>query len=93
MAALEHVASTMESPDQGEADLARALYVRFGVERAIERASMHAAALAGGMAFVASSEIAYLLAASRALAFHPPSRVSAGASLSDYLVSGRLMLM
>ena len=57
--------------------LARALYARYATERTIERVVMSAAATAGGMAFIESSEVAYLLGATRALAFHPPSRAAA----------------
>jgi alkylation response protein AidB-like acyl-CoA dehydrogenase len=47
---------------------------------------------AGGMAFIESPDIAYLLAATRALAFHPPSREAAAAPLVRYLSGGPLML-
>lgn len=89
-AALEQVAAAMASPGGSDDDLARALCVRYATERAIERTAMAAAALAGGMAFIGSSEIAYLLAASRALAFHPPSRASASEGLVRHLTGGSL---
>ena len=91
-AALEHVAAGVTDTDDNDALLARALYARFGVERAIERASMAAAAAAGGMAFVASSDVAYLLAVGRALAFHPPSRGAASEPLARYLAGDPLTL-
>jgi hypothetical protein len=91
-AALEHVAAGVTDTDDNDALLARALYARFGVERAIERASMAAAAAAGGMAFVASSDVAYLLAVTRALAFHPPSRGAASEPLARYLAGDPLTL-
>ncbi len=46
----------------------------------------------GGMAFVESPEIAYLLGATRALAFHPPSRAAAAGPIARYLAGGPLML-
>jgi len=91
-AALEHVAAGVTDTDDNDALLARALYARFGVERAIERASMAAAAAAGGMAFVGSSDVAYLLAVARALAFHPPSRGAASEPLARYLAGDPLTL-
>jgi hypothetical protein len=44
------------------------------------------------MAFIESSEVAYLLAATRALAFHPPSRAAASGPLARYL-SGDLLTL
>jgi len=60
-AALEQVAAVAVTAGDNDALLARALYARFATERAIERAVMSAAAAAGGMAFIESPEIAYLL--------------------------------
>jgi alkylation response protein AidB-like acyl-CoA dehydrogenase len=97
-AALERVASvaetaeTAETADDNDALLARALYVRFAAERSIERAVMSAAAAAGGMSFIESPEIAYLLGATRALAFHPPSRATATGPIARYLAGGPLKL-
>jgi alkylation response protein AidB-like acyl-CoA dehydrogenase len=91
-AALEHVATTATDTDDNDALLARALYVRYATERTIERVVMSASAMAGGMAFIESPDIAYLLAATRALAFHPPSREAAAAPLVGYLSGRPLML-
>jgi alkylation response protein AidB-like acyl-CoA dehydrogenase len=92
-AALERVAATAASAggDLGD-QLAQALYVRYAAERAIERVAMAAAAVGGGMAFIGSSDVGYLLAASRALAFHPPSRTGASEALARHLVGGELTL-
>ena len=76
-AALEQVAAFAATAGDNDALLARALYARFATERAIERVVMSAAATLGGMSFIESPEIAYLLGATRALAFHPPSRAAA----------------
>jgi hypothetical protein len=86
-AALEHVACAMTSDN--DALPARALYARFATERAIERVVMSAAAALGGMSFIA--EIAYLLGATRALAFRRLSRVVAG-PIARYLADGPLTL-
>jgi hypothetical protein len=72
--------------------LALSSFVRYHPERAIERTVMAASALAGGMAFISSTDIAYLLAASRALAFHPPSRASARSALAEHMKGGALVL-
>lgn len=91
-AALEQVAATAADAEDNDALLARALYVRYATERTIERVAMSASALAGGMAFIESPEIAYLLAATRALAFHPPSREAAAAPLVRHLSGAPLIL-
>ena len=91
-AAIEQVAATAASADDNDALLARALYVRFAIERVIERVVMAAAAVAGGMAFIESPEIAYLLGATRALAFHPPSRAAAAGPIARYLAGEPLTL-
>jgi alkylation response protein AidB-like acyl-CoA dehydrogenase len=90
-AALEQVASVAATDDH-DAMLARALYARFATERAIERVVMSAAAALGGMAFIESPEISYLLGATRALAFHPPSRAAAAGPIARYLAGGLLAL-
>jgi alkylation response protein AidB-like acyl-CoA dehydrogenase len=91
-AALEQVASAAATAGDNDALLARALYARFATERAIERVAMSAAATLGGMSFIESPEIAYLLGAVRALAFHPPSRTAAASPIARYLAGGPLTL-
>jgi alkylation response protein AidB-like acyl-CoA dehydrogenase len=91
-AALELAAITAAESEDNDNALARALCARYSAERAVERAAMAASAMGGGMAFVGSSEIAYLLAASRALAFHPPSRAAASEPLARHLAGDRLVL-
>ena len=68
MAAVEAVALSLPAQDDADVErlLTRSLYVRYGVENAVARTSMAAAALAGGIAFVSSPDVAYLLAASPA---------------------------
>ncbi|HVR38680.1 MAG TPA: acyl-CoA dehydrogenase family protein [Thermoanaerobaculia bacterium] len=85
MASLEGVARAMMTGERGEAILVQSLFVRFAVQQAIERATSRAVELLGGMAFIRSREIAHLLAASRALGFHPPSRLSVAPALDGYL--------
>ena len=90
MSALEGVACAMRMEHARDDLLPRALFVRYATQRAIERAAMAAAELLGGLAFVSSPEVPYLLAATRALAFHPPSRLSSADALSGYLAGARL---
>jgi alkylation response protein AidB-like acyl-CoA dehydrogenase len=91
-AALEQAASAAATADDNDALLVRALYARFAAERAIERTAMSAAATLGGMSFIESPEIAYLLGATRALAFHPPARAAAASPIARYLAGGPLTL-
>lgn len=86
MAALEGVARSMQTADRSEGLLVQALLVRFSVQQAIERVTAHAVELLGGMAFIGSPDAAYLFAASRALAFHPPSRLSVAPAIDAYLM-------
>jgi len=85
MSALEGVARAMETGDRGEDILVQSLLVRFMVQQAIERITARAAELLGGMAFIGAPDVAYLFAASRALAFHPPSRLSVATAVDNYL--------
>jgi alkylation response protein AidB-like acyl-CoA dehydrogenase len=91
MAAVEAVAGCLPAEDDQAVErlLTRSLYVRYGVENAIARTAMAAAALAGGIAFVSAPDIAYLLAASRALAMHPPAVGPVSEALDRSLRGGR----
>jgi alkylation response protein AidB-like acyl-CoA dehydrogenase len=71
----------------GETDndtLASALVTRFAVQDAISTSVSQAVELLGGMAYIGSSDVAYLAAASHAIAFHPPSRSATAGALLDY---------
>ncbi|MDM9384586.1 acyl-CoA dehydrogenase [Chlorogloeopsis sp. ULAP01] len=94
MAALEGLAQSMMVSDsnQGSYQLARALFVRYAVQGAIERVTAHAVELLGGMAFISSPEVAYLFTAARPLAFHPPSRLSISPALDKYLAGETLLI-
>ena len=54
--------------------------------------ALSATAALGGMSFIESPEIAYLLGATRALAFHPPSRAAAAGPIARYVADGQLTL-
>jgi alkylation response protein AidB-like acyl-CoA dehydrogenase len=92
MAAIEGIARWMSTGAKDQDVLARMLLVRYAVEGAIGRASNLAVELLGGIAFIRSAEIAYLLAACRALAFHPPSRTSMSQAMMDYLAGEPLAI-
>lgn len=91
--ALEGVARAADACRAEEESLvAQALLVRRHAQSAVERAGDLAVEILGGMAFIADPDVSYLLAATRALAFHPPSRRSAIAGLDAWLAGERLEL-
>jgi hypothetical protein len=49
---------------------------RYAVQDALGETVNRAVELLGGMAFITSSDVAYLAAVSHGLTFHPPSRTS-----------------
>jgi alkylation response protein AidB-like acyl-CoA dehydrogenase len=91
-AALEGVARAMVAGERGNDDLARMLFVRYAVQAAIGRAVTLAVELLGGMAFIRSPDVSYLLAAARGLTLHPPARPATGKSLEVYLAGSPLVL-
>lgn len=92
MAALEGVARALMEGGCGPDTLARALFVRFAVQQAITRAAGLAAECLGGLAFVRTPDVGYLLAATRALAFHPPARAGMSPALAHYLAGEPLVI-
>ena len=93
MAALEGLAYAMLEGERSERSLAMALFMRFGVQDTIERVVARSAELLGGIEFINNPQVAYLLAATRALAFHPPSRISAAGPLASYLSGEQFQLV
>jgi isobutylamine N-monooxygenase len=63
----------------------RSLFARYTVQEALMRMSGRAAEMLGGIAFVTSERIGYLIAAVRCLAFHPPSKAAVRSSLDTFL--------
>lgn len=92
MAALEGVARTMGTGERGNEELGRMILIRYAVQDALDRAASLAVELLGGMAFIESPEVAYLLAAARPLVFHPPPRLSSSERLDAYLCGSPLVL-
>ena len=85
MAALENSARALMNGECDDDALARMIMVRYAVQSAIDRVTINAAELLGGIAYVSSNDVTCLLASARALAFHPPSRVSTVTDLDNYL--------
>jgi alkylation response protein AidB-like acyl-CoA dehydrogenase len=90
--ALLCLAAALDSENPADANLAEALLVRYSVQRAVMRIASAAAECVGGLQFISGPDVAYLLAASRALGYHPPSYGSAIASLDDCLGGAELVL-
>ncbi len=94
LAALEGIARAMvgEGAEQSRDELARALFVRYTVQRAIHNATALATEVLGGMAFIGSAEPSYLYAAAHCLVFHPPGKISAYPALAKYLEGEALVI-
>lgn len=92
MTMLEGVARSMMAGQRDDAELAQMLFVRYAVQGAIERATALAVELLGGMAFIGSSDVAYLYAAARALAFHPPGRTAMSGALEKFMTGESLRI-
>ncbi|MEO1339479.1 MAG: acyl-CoA dehydrogenase, partial [Myxococcota bacterium] len=90
---MERLAEPDAKPDDGERVVAHLLMVRYGIQEAISRAVSQAAELMGGIRFVTDPEVEYRLAAVRALAFHPPSKLSVGSALDAYISGESLQLV
>ena len=91
-AALDGIAYGLNERRDREPLLARALATRVAMQSGLEAVAMKSAELLGGMAFFGSSEVAYLLAACRAMVFHPPGRIPATRALDSYSRGGTLDL-
>jgi alkylation response protein AidB-like acyl-CoA dehydrogenase len=89
--ALEAIAERI-ADGAGDDLLADVLLVRAAVQGAVQRTSVAATELLGGISFITSPETGYLVAAAQAITFHPPSRRSASGSLIEFLTGGSLEL-
>jgi isobutylamine N-monooxygenase len=81
---VEGLARMIGQRDWDNDALARSVITRLAVQDALGEATRRAVELLGGMAFITSPEIGYLLTASQLLAFHPPSRTAIAPNLSAY---------
>jgi isobutylamine N-monooxygenase len=76
----------------GDAAVSTVLVARYAAQQALREAADLAAELLGGIAFIRSPDIGYLVAAVRALAYHPPSRTAMAEALVDYFAGRPLRL-
>ncbi|SER48109.1 Acyl-CoA dehydrogenase [Streptomyces sp. yr375] len=83
--ALEGVAARSETEPDPAALLGPSLAARFAAQDAAVTVAALAAEALGGGAYLNDPEVAYLCAATRCLAFHPPSRAAGTAALVQYL--------
>lgn len=83
-AAARQAAEVLDSGASAEDAMSAALLARVFVEERLPRLCAELARLLGGLAFVGGEDSAYLLAASRALAFHPPGRARTTESLGHH---------
>jgi alkylation response protein AidB-like acyl-CoA dehydrogenase len=90
--AIDGAARMLDEGNFGNESLANSLIVRFMTADTIRSVTAKAVELLGGMAFVSSSDIAYLAAASHAIGFHPPSRNSSVEALLAWF-SGRPLIL
>ncbi|GAA0899595.1 acyl-CoA dehydrogenase family protein [Pseudonocardia zijingensis] len=80
-ALVEGVARALRDGIDVDVAVAAVLTARFAAMRSLRAATDLATELLGGNAFFRDSEVALLLSATRAIAFHPPSRTGAAESL------------
>jgi alkylation response protein AidB-like acyl-CoA dehydrogenase len=91
-AAIDGLAYALDGNSDRERLFARSLALRCAVQGTIETVAMKSAELLGGIAFMGSTDVAYLLCASRAMCFHPPGRISATRALDEFARGGLLDL-
>lgn len=92
VALVENAARAIGDGLTGDAAVSAVLVARYAVQQALRAAADLAAELLGGIAFIRSPDIGYLVAAVRALAYHPPSRTAMAEALVDYLTGQPLRL-
>ncbi|MGO1053611.1 acyl-CoA dehydrogenase family protein [Crossiella sp. CA198] len=85
----EGLARRIDAGDTGVDTLGAALVTRHTVQHLVTSTASLAAELLGGMAFISAGEVAYLVAAAHAVAFHPPSRASTLDTILGHLTSAR----
>jgi len=91
-ACIQMIAVQLDRREVGSALLARTLAVRFNVQKAIESLAMRCAELLGGLAFISDPDVAYLMSASRAMAFHPAGRLESYHALAEFYAGGPLSM-
>lgn len=89
-AAIDGIAYGLDAREDRNELLSRALATRFGAQLAIENIAQRCTELLGGMAFIGSPDVTYLMCACRAMAFHPPGRLPAVGALDEFARGGAL---
>jgi alkylation response protein AidB-like acyl-CoA dehydrogenase len=79
---LEGIAARLTAGEKSNAALTDTMIARYGAQDAIVDVASMAAEALGGMGFISSPEVAYLVAAAQCVKFHPPSRISTERSLA-----------
>jgi alkylation response protein AidB-like acyl-CoA dehydrogenase len=92
IAMLDHVAHRLDAGEASDVLLARTLFVRFAVERAIQRATDRAFELLGVGTLSSDAPLTGLLMACRALSYHPPSRRRCEPGLASFVSGAALTL-
>ncbi|MEU1406079.1 acyl-CoA dehydrogenase family protein [Streptomyces sp. NPDC005728] len=92
LALLEGVARGTGPEPVDEESVARVLVARYAVQSALPDMVARALELLGGLDFISNPASAQAAAATRALAFHPPSRIAAAEPLLAYFGGGPLVL-
>ncbi|MFJ9815458.1 acyl-CoA dehydrogenase [Streptomyces sp. NPDC101151] len=92
LALLEGVARGTGQEPGDEESVARVLVARYAVQNALPDIVARALELLGGLDFISNPGSAQTAAATRALAFHPPSRLAAADPLLRYFAGGPLVL-
>lgn len=92
VALVEGVAVGLVGGLAGDAAVSAVLVARYAAQSALRAATDMAAELLGGIAFIRSPDIGYLIAAVRPLAYHPPSRTAMAQALVDYFTGQPLRL-
>jgi hypothetical protein len=92
VALVEGVARAIGDGLTGDAAVTAVLVARYAAQQALRAAADMAAGLLGGIAFMRSPDIGYLVAAARPLAYHPPSRTAMAQALVDYFSGNPLRL-
>lgn len=72
--------------------LGHILLVRYQIQEMLDSASCRSTEALGGMRFISDPEIIYLLAATKAIAFHPPSRTAMTPHLAKWIRGAELTI-
>ncbi|MEV6609087.1 acyl-CoA dehydrogenase family protein [Kutzneria sp. NPDC051319] len=80
---LEGIARQLMAKEGDNAALTKAMIARYGAQEAITDAAGRAVEALGGMAFIGSPDVAYLIAACQCVNFHPPARAATRRALVE----------